>query len=363
MRAINKGRRNTNYPNAPEEQPNTHRDVDSFFGLLTGTLHLENRISRLFHACFVYSHSFRKAILELLVQKKAINKKAFDKETDWDCIYQPQTPKTPRLKPDLLISRRNVYTPKTDTSSIFIESKIHAILTERQLRNYRVNGVRNLVALTKFLPNIPAKNIAKLHIYLLRWQDIHSALTNLAYKTQHDRFICKHFIRFLEEAEMAYDQALSLTDFTEIGALLRAFASPFSRGIGRLDYRFDCLSRCSSLLTEIALELANHYPKLKDARKWAGYYNISDDNGNIEFHVLQYSLYKKKYNSNRFCWSFSFPQDSGASIEWNIFYIKNGIPARAKDSNLDGIAKKGKIDPSTFMKGVISSAQKWRVSV
>jgi hypothetical protein len=356
MRAIRKITKNQQIREGCEKR----HEIQSFFGLLTGTLHLENRISRLFQGCFLHSSSFKKAFLSLLLEKKIVNNKMLH-QYNWDCIYQPQTPNSTRLKPDLLLS---TVTSNGNNLDIYIESKIHATLTDKQLRNYKQNGVQHLIVLTKFIPDIPLSIMGKLEVNALRWQDIHATLVEQKHESQHDRFICNHFVKFLEEAAMAHNQELSLTDYNEIGSLFRTFAKSSKNGIGRFDYRIDCMSRCSSLLEEIRIELENHNPKLKTVRKWSGYYNVTDVDGNISYHVLQYSLYKTSYNRHRFCWSFWFPQDSETSISWYIFYYKNGEEINKKDYLIEEIAKKkGGINSILLKKSVISYANKWKVAL
>lgn len=356
MRAIKKTTKNQQI----KEESENHQEIKSFFGLLTGTLHLENRISRLFQGCFLHSSSFRNAFLSLLFKKNIVKNNMLH-QYNWDCFFQPQTPNSARLKPDLLLS---TVTTKGNKIDFYIESKIHATLTDKQLRNYRQNGVQHLIALTKFIPDIPLSKLGKLDVNALRWQDIHATLVVQKHKSQHDRFICNHFVKFLEEADMAHNQELNLTDYNEIGSLLRTFAKSSMNGIGRFDYRIDCISRCSSLLEEIRIELENHNPKFKTAKKWSGYYNVTDDDGNISYHVLQYSLYKTSYNRHRFCWSFRFPQDSKTPISWYIFYYKNGEEINKKDYFIkDMEKKKGGIDSISFKKSVISYANKWKVAL
>ncbi|MFC2083543.1 hypothetical protein ACFLS9_00655 [Bacteroidota bacterium] len=343
------------------EKDKSLREINSFFGLLTGTLHLENRISKLFQACFVHSVSFRRTFFNT-IKKKTNLFKVYPRDISvWDCLYQPHTPNTTALRPDLLIYKLSTQDPFIDKTSIFIESKIYSPLREQQLKKYRNNGVKNLIAITKNLPEISVQKIERLKVYQFRWQDFHFELKSIKYESQHDRFICKHFIHLLEEAEMAYDQALTIDDLYEIGKTFYTISKSSYASIGRFEYRLNCISRCESMLSEVALELRHHYQKLANTKKWSGYYHDTDDHGKIDYHILQYSLYNKSFNKTQFSWGLWFPNDTESSIEWSIFYYYNGELKGEKVIYLENIAKKNVIDTSILAKSVIDCAKKWKV--
>jgi hypothetical protein len=306
------------------------------------------------------SELFRNAFLDMLDSAEfPLKIKSFD---EWNCLYQPSTPKKTSLRPDLMIYNT---LPKKNNNAIYIESKINAHLTERQLRNYRSNGVKYLVALTKYIPEVSANKINSLDVYRLRWQDFHATiklilLCGKKFSNQ-NKFICDQFVKFLEEADMAYNQVLSTKDFTEINKTFIAIAGNCINGIGRLNYRADSIARCSSLLNEIALELLNNIPQLAKAKTWSGYYNIIDDNDDY-FHVLQYSLYKKPYNDNIFRWGFWFPKNEKQPIKWYVGYIRKGTEIGEKETGLKKILEKGRVQPDLLAKNVIALAKKWKVS-
>ena len=340
-----------------------HHDIESFFGLITGTTHLENRISRVFQACFIHSLVFRRAVLIKLGELTGIGSCSKYEFDGWNCRYQPPTPSGKRDRPDLLIFRESASDPRRDRSSIYIESKIRSSLTEGQLGRYKKQGVKNLIALTKNFPELPNQIFENLHVHTVRWQDIHASLNGLTIKTQKDRFICQNFCSFLEEADMAYDpRELTVEGMEKIHRMFRRISrTKPNRAISKPDDSFECASRCISLSNEIYLDLTANITRLKKARKWVGYWKETDKQRNINFHALSCVLSKRPFSKNNFHWSFCFPQKHHSPIVLYIYYVKNGKDIGDEKIPLREFVKRNKINTDILTKTVIKYARRWNV--
>ena len=172
---------------------------DGFFqtlGALAGSRQRENQLSRTFKACFDVSPVFRARVLGLLANTCKGTK--VDTGAGWECVAELGHNSGGRM--DIVL--------RCPTQPTFIlESKVESILTLAQLRRYRPpkHGNHYLVAVTKYRPEVPRRELRREGIHAIRWQDIHRLLTDPAVSGAVDKFITSSFADDLVGEEMARD--------------------------------------------------------------------------------------------------------------------------------------------------------------
>jgi hypothetical protein len=244
-----------------------------------------------------------------------------------------------------------------------LESKVGATLEREQLLRYRSrreNGTTNhLIAITKHRPDVSPQVLARHEIHSLRWQDIHRALADERAGSAVDRFITRAFNEFLEEADMAYPQQLTLSDLRRASDAVRSMRHGKSRERLAVRQAFHALHGCTGLLRELGDDLRENVAAL------------------TTFHRSGPSLVNEKWHGNEWNWIvIDYHRGLGAKrrsfgwgigfhtakprIQWNVWRFQGHSP----DESRYPIAKfvsRGRLDPQKLLENLREHAQKWNL--
>ena len=113
---------------------------------------------------------------------------------------------------------------------VHLESKVEAELTLKQLKKYRESGVKVLIAITKYRPDVPPAELWQHRIRTLRWQDVHRQLNAARSSSGKDGFLFRAFTDYLEETGMAYDEGIRSAELQRLGLVLRTMSLGVNRG-------------------------------------------------------------------------------------------------------------------------------------
>jgi len=220
----------------------------------------ETHLSRTFATCFNTSAVFRHQILRLLFDTCGIKGRVVD--AVWQCATEVQTPTAGGGRLDLRFggesSDRSAKTPV-----FVIENKVEAKLTLKQLRKYRRHDVKYLVAVTKYAPDVPERQMNREGVFALRWQDVHRYLSSqLPAARPVDRFLVRSFLSYLEDLKMAYPEQLKVTDLNQLRRALNVAVS--ERRYKGLDPKgaFATADVCLQFLEELRRQLVEKFPEL-----------------------------------------------------------------------------------------------------
>jgi hypothetical protein len=250
---------------------------------------------------------------------------------------------------------------RSEQETVSIESKVESPLRENQLTNYQSQGIRNLVIVTKYPPEISARTLRRRGVRTVRWQDVHERLHANTPRNSRERFICHSFAKYLEESEMAYPTKITLRDLNYMAESLRAVRSNIEAG-RVLRSGFDTAARCLNMLGLLAKDLRDAYRPFEHAAQWGpGYFNVVD--GGRVWHALSVTLYRKPWNHHmRFACSIYVPQDR-RDMRWGIEYNK-GSSERLQivEPKLRSfVSQTGVLAPAKLLDFAALHARKWRV--
>ena len=203
------------------------------------------------------------------------------------------------------------------STQIFLESKVHSVLTERQLRDYRRDGAKILVAVTKNRPEVSLKKIQEIGANLLRWQDFCRALRESSIEGQRERFICQSFAEYLEKSGMAHRENITEQDLDDVATLFKKITLPGSEV--KVKKGFAYANNCLELLGDVRAAVLELEPDLDDWTRWGpGYFNWVSDKDEM-YHYLAFSFPRDKWRTGQpqFRAGLCF-QPKG--ISWEIFF-------------------------------------------
>jgi hypothetical protein len=252
----------------------------------------------------------------------------------------------------------------TPHKPIFIESKVGAVLGERQLKNYIDSGTEILVAITRNWPEVPRTRLAKLGINHLRWQDVSRHLSGASGHRGKDRFLCDAFLEFLEYSNMAYREDITLSRLEEVRELLAK--------IGNQEYldfvpgsSFALADSCLSLLRDARRIAQEEMPKLTECRNWGpGYYHLmsEDDPPRIEWHVFGFEMYRQsQYNKSRLLCGLCFSALEPTNIHWLIAHRGSVVKEeREVETPAKQLTSRKALDADLLARSIRDAAMKWK---
>ena len=273
-------------------------------GRLAGSKQRENQVSRTFAASFNESQAFRRIMLGVFW--RALRRGANPPHrTPWGCRAEVAPPKADGGRVDLCIS------PLTSSGSsrraFYVESKVDAALTKRQVKKYLKSGARPLIVMTKEKPDDPVDDE---EVAYVRWQDVHRALQETSGAGAVDRRVCRWMAEYLEELGMAYREDLSLTDVESCGKLFRRIATR-KQGWSQMASRevFEVVHNCAGLLTELQRDFLARHSMLAGAPYIRGetiYGKWNDEGSKSISHHLGWGIRKSPWAKWNFlcaiCW-------------------------------------------------------------
>jgi hypothetical protein len=324
----------------------------------------EHQLSRTFAACFNTSPVFRHQIL-LLLHDTCRPPASKTPDSAWQCAAEIRTPKAGGGRLDLTLSAEpSRKSPKTPV--FVIENKVGAKLNLRQLRKYKRHGVRYLIAVTKYPPDVPERQLKDEGVFALRWQDVHRHLSSHFPRTPVDRFIIKSFITYLEELKMAYPEQLKASDLRDLRLVLNLAASD-KRWKGLDPKRaFATADQCLQLLAELRRQLVEEIPELGQFEFWGPKFYVwrvpKGDDLKSRFHSFGWQIRSKPHRDPSFSCSFDFPR-SQRKPSWDVSLWWKDRPEKEKLFTLSHFGDaSGTIRQEWLLKKLIDCAKKWRVA-
>lgn len=219
-------------------------------GALAGSQQQENQLSRTFKACFEASPRFRERVLQLVARSCQVRVSA---GAEWECLAEVGHHSGGRT--DLVLRA-------PEQPRFTLENKVESVLTLAQLRRYRPSRRRGeyLVAVTKYRPDVPKRDVCRVGACTLRWQDVHRALTAVPVSGAADRFIATAFAEYLEGKDMAYRSTLDRMNLQRAGAMLAASASlkPNTKALSA-SRAFGALDSLSGMLLDLTFDVRDEF--------------------------------------------------------------------------------------------------------
>ena len=250
------------------------------------------------------------------------------------------------------------------STPIFIESKVGAILGERQLRNYVESGAEILVALTKKWPEVPRVRLRKMGVNHLRWQDISRSLSEVSGAKGVDKYMCVEFMNYLECSGMSYREDISMSRLDEIGACLTniGFTGPMQFVPGS---SFEYANACLALLRDARRFAQEASTELRVCRNWGpGYFKecYKDDRDGVQWNALGMEMYPNGgYRKSRLLCAVYFPTKKGEKVLWKILHLGNAAkPEREISEPAKAYTTNGKLDAELLAESIVLAAKKWK---
>lgn len=306
---------------------------DGFFatlGALAGSRQRENQLSRTFKACFDASTVFQTRVLDLLARTCAARVKG---HADWGCVAEEGNNGGGRF--DLVLRA-----PGQPT--FVLESKVESVLTLSQLRRYRSQrqGRHHVVAVTKYRPEVPRRQLRRAGIHALRWQDIHRALTEPVVSGAVDRFITASFADYLVGEDMAYRSSLSSLSLRRAGRLLAASGSQKST-VAAVSARegFGTLDALAQLLLDLTFDVRDEFPALAASRRFGPYYGRYD--GQPELYAGREWGRTGHPTFRSLAWGFSVAKDRTLRFSVWIYTGTEDVPRESRRLRMAELTSRG----------------------
>jgi hypothetical protein len=247
-----------------------------------------------------------------------------------------------------------------------IENKVEAKLTLKQLRKYRRHGVRYLVAITKYPPDVPERHMRREGVFALRWQDVHRHLSSRLPRTPVDRFLTKSFIQYLEDLEMAYPERLKARELQNIRRMLNVAAS--QKRYKGLDPKeaFATADHCLQVLTELRRQLVEKIPELEEFGFWGPKFYVWRDQQDADerkgFHAFGWEIRGKPWWVVSFSCNLYFPKSLREPIRWGVSLYGRHRPEKERAFTLAQIsAADGTLRQDLMLRTLVEVARQWRV--
>lgn len=301
---------------------NKHGHSQGFFetlGALAGSRQRENQLSRTFKACFDHSQVFRTRVLALLARTCDLK---LSPHAEWECDAEVGHRSGGRM--DMVL--RSPGQPR-----LILESKVESVLALAQLKRYGPNRSRghHLVAVTKYRPEVPRRELRRAAIRSIRWQDVHRALTNAPVTGGVDRFVAEAFTGYLEGQEMAYRSTLSPMNLKRAGALLAVCAaqSPNTRALSA-SRAFGALDSLAQLLLDLTFDARDEFPQFAKWSRRGPFYSRSD--GQPTLHAGLRHGRRKSADYRDVSWGFSIGK--GGALRFSVWSTSgaNGRPEESR---------------------------------
>jgi hypothetical protein len=339
----------------------------SFFaelGRMAGSRQRENQLSRTFAACFNESQGFRRQMVGVFWKATGHSGHAPGHD-HWQCVAEESTPMPGGGRVDLHITRTDGRgrTPPWH-HAFYVESKVESRLTRRQPHNYGQHGVRPLIVITKYRPEVPAAELKAEDVFSRRWQDVHRALQDPGIHGAVDRRICRWMTDYLEELDMAYREDLSLADLDSCGTLFRIVTSKrewsamASRGV------FAAAHSCTGVLDDLHQDFLGRHPKLASApyqnrQTFCGTYTAPSGKS-VTLHHLGWSISKTRWTKWQLICSICWRSDHAGT---NFYVRLEGSAVEEHESFIpvDRFLSKGKLDRGKLLRHLEVCSRRWGV--
>jgi hypothetical protein len=267
------------------------RRLQGLFEAIDCTRGNENYLSRLFAACFERSPAFAQAVLDEL----------------WSaCRQRRPTPDAARYRIACQVAAPvagggivDMCLSPTETKGrrlpvLWLESKRGAKLMLPQLEKYRAHGIDVLVAVTKNWPEVSRQDLARHGVATLRWQDFAGALRRAAMpRAPVERYLMMEFLGYLEGSEMAYHEALKVSELDSLRRTLNVVGGLKKREgvVPRRAFAF--ADDCTSLMSDVYRHLVERRPAVADLACWGpGYFAWRLDHA-VTHHCFGFQLYHR----------------------------------------------------------------------
>jgi hypothetical protein len=335
----------------------------AFFRFIVGEDASENSLSRLFCACFLESPAFAQTVLTTIWEKVGVGR--IPKVDGWECHYQPTTPLHGGGRPDFCLIPPPGRRHGTSYKPIFVESKLEAKLTERQLRKYRMKGTEVLVALTKNWPEVSQERLDEIGVKTLRWQDIRRALRETSRHGQKNKFVCDNFAMYLEETGMAYREDIKKGDLENIRSLLLKIASQESYGemsFPSVNVAFVTANNCLELLKDVKRRILEKFGKLNQWKSWGpGYHHNFDPGEGSPYHAFGFGFYPVEYKRSHFDCYMSFPASRREPIGVYLEYLDRAANWNERELSIGSVLTDGSLDEQKVTRAVVKAAEDWNI--
>lgn len=205
------------------------------------------------------------------------------------------------------------------------------MLTLAQLKKYRPNRSRghHLVAVTKYRPEVPRRELRRAAIRSIRWQDVHRVLTDGPVPGGVDRFVAQAFTGYLEGQEMAYRSTLSPMNLKRAGALLAVSAAqqPNTRALSA-SRAFGALDSLAQLLLDLTFDAREQSPRFAKWSRRGPFYSRSD--GQPTLHAGLRHGRRKSADYRDVSWGFSIGK--GAVLRFSVWSTigAEGVPKESR---------------------------------
>jgi hypothetical protein len=200
---------------------------------------------------------------------------------------------------------------------LILESKVESVLTLAQLKRYGPNRSRGhyLVAVTKYRPEVPRRELRRAAIRSIRWQDVHRILADVSAGAI-DRFVAQEFTSYLEEQGMAYRSSLSQMNLKRAGALLAVSAAqkPNTRALSA-SRAFGALDSLAQLLLDLTFDARDEFPQLARWSRRGPFYSRSD--GQPTLHAGLRRGRRKTADYRNVSWGFSLGK--GGTLRFSVW--------------------------------------------
>jgi hypothetical protein len=347
---------------ASEKTYSPNDQQKSFFKIIAGQNASENDLSRFFRACFLNSPEFAQIMLTTIWREAGLSGSA-PKADGWECDYQPATPVHGGGRPDLCLMPSLGLGKRAIHRAIYLESKVGAPLTERQLQRYKKHGTEVLVAITKNWPEVSQAWLKRNRVKSLRWQDICRALRQTKCHGQQNRFLCDRFATYLEESDMAYREGISQSDLSDVRSLLVQIASSVSDGSRVPHASFKVADACFELLQDVKHLVREKRPKSKfiEWKSWGpGYFHYLDEDNSITDHAFGFIFYPRIWHDQNFRCTIVFPVSTRKPYLL-LHRDGEGVMFRERYLTIRSVLFKRNLDAEKVANAVVKAASDWRV--
>lgn len=329
---------------------------------MAGSRQRENQLSRTFAACFNEVPGFRRQMVGVFW--KATGHSGHPPGHDsWQCVAEESTPKPGGGRVDLHVTRTDGggRTPP-GPHEFYVESKVESRLTRHQPHKYRRHGVRPLIVITKYRPEVPAAELDAEDVFSLRWQDVHRVLRSPLTHGAVDRRICLWMTDYLEELDMAYREDLSLADLRSCGKLFRTvtskreWSSMASRGV------FEVAHSCAGILDALHQDFLDRHQKLASApyqnqQTFYGTY-IAPPGKSVTVHHLGWSISKTRWTKWNLMCSICWGSDH-TGTDFLVRLAGSEVEEHESSIPVARFLSKGKLDRAKLLRHVEACSRKW----
>jgi hypothetical protein len=317
-------------------------------GTLAGSRQRENQLSATFAACFSRSQEFRRVALGLLAE--ACQWSSAGRAGDWT-VNREVVPKAGYGRVDLRL--RNEATG----AQVWLESKVEAVLTHAQVLKYKTAGVKDLVVLTKYEPDLAPSELRALGAYAIRWRDVHRALAAGTPRTLIDRWLCAEFARYLEALGMASNPKISTEDIRNLRRLLHTARSTHNRFYATGG--FDTFSQLVEWLRGVRNGLIERVPRLEKCGARRAKFGIWHE-GHSASNFFQVDFVRGTHSQWQVGFGLDIPVDHRAAC-WQVFWNVKGKNKEFESWPLARMFTGGYLDAAKFEVLLAEQIEAWNV--